>query len=127
MSGSTSTADERRLCGWRCTDTLEARGVPGYGDERYGDERELRNAAPISHDAQRAPAVPDPRRFLTLLPADSLIPQEFRFGSSVDLTREFTLTGLRDGVSYYYFVTVIDASGNITQSVSYGEFHTRAF
>ena len=66
------------------------------------------------------------RVILTLLPADSLIPQEFRFGSSTDLIREFTLTGLRPGVSYDYFVTVIDASGNMTQSVSYGEFHTGA-
>lgn len=66
------------------------------------------------------------RVILTLLPADSLIPQEFKFGSSADLTREFTLTGLRPGVSYYYFVTVIDASGNMTQSVSHGEFHTSA-
>ena len=61
---------------------------------------------------------------LTLLPADSLISQEFKFGGSADLIREFTLTGLHPGVSYYYFVTVIDASGNMTQSVSYGEFHT---
>ncbi len=64
------------------------------------------------------------RVILMLLPSDSLIPQEFNFGSSTDLTREFTLTGLRPGVSYYYFITVIDASGNMTQSVSYGEFHT---
>jgi hypothetical protein len=66
------------------------------------------------------------RVILTLLSADTLIPQEFNFGSSTDLTREFTLTGLHPGVSYYYFVTVIDASGNMTQSVSYGEFHTNA-
>ncbi len=66
------------------------------------------------------------RVILTLLPADSLIPQEFKFGGSADLTREFTLTGLRAGVTYYYFVTVVDASGNMTQSVSYGEFHTSA-
>ena len=66
------------------------------------------------------------RVILTLLPIDSLIPQEFKFGGSTDLTREFTLTGLRAGVTYYYFVTVVDASGNATQSVSCGEFHTSA-
>ena len=66
------------------------------------------------------------RVILTLLPADSFIPQEFKFGGSTDLTREFTLTGLRPGVTYYYWVTVVDASGNMTQSVSCGEFHTRA-
>src|SRR3990167_10109352 len=66
------------------------------------------------------------RVLLTLLPANTLIPQEFSFGSSAALTREFTLTGLIPGVDYFYFLTLIDNSGNITKSFDFGEFHTRA-
>ncbi len=65
------------------------------------------------------------RALLTVLPADTGIPQEFSFGSSTNFVREFTLTGLRPGVSYYYYVTVIDVSGNVTRAASYGEFHTK--
>ena len=65
------------------------------------------------------------RVILILLPADTLIPQEFNFGGSSNLIREFTLTGLRSGVDYYYLVYIIDASGNLTLSGSRGEFHTR--
>ena len=65
------------------------------------------------------------RVLLTLLPADTLIPQELSFGSSSALSREFALTGLTPGVDYFYFLTIIDGSGNITKSFNFGEFHTR--
>ena len=57
---------------------------------------------------------------------DTLIPQEISFGGSVNLAREFSLKGLKPGVTYYYFISVWDESGNQTQPVTPGEFHTRA-
>ena len=65
------------------------------------------------------------RVILTLIPVDTGIPQEFTFGSSSDLIREFTIRGLRAGLDYYYTVDVIDAAGNRTTSVVFRQFHTR--